>query len=251
MNTHPSEFQLYRLRAGESAQEIREHVTGCGLCQATLGSLDAKQREFERLMPFERFAAGVEAAVERVSKTPRRRRWTARLGSLAAVGLCVMGAQFALSRLEPDDRHHRRKGEPLIEVIVAGVRAQRAASVDPSIPESLAPGERIRLRSMPSRWSYLLVVSINDQGHITPMYLENGRSLALSKSNGTQWLDVSFERTGPGLERLVGVFSESPLTIDEVSRSLTRAYHDARGDLTQLSKLTLPGEQFHRTFQNL
>jgi hypothetical protein len=93
-----------------------------------------------------------------------------------------------------------------------------------------------------------LVVSIDDAGEITPIYVENGRSLPIAPGSARTWLPDSLEFTGKGLERLVIVLSASPLTLDQVSAPLRLAWQDARGDLTKLGSLPLPGAQFHRTF---
>jgi hypothetical protein len=50
------------------------------------------------------------------------------------------------------------------------------------------------------------------------------------------------------MEHVVILLSASPLTLDQVATPLRLAFQDARGDLTKLGSLPLPGEQFHRTF---
>ena len=101
---------------------------------------------------------------------------------------------------------------------------------------------------MPDAWKYALVVSIDEAGEITPIYVDNGRSLAVGASKAIVWLPESLELTGKGMEHVVILLSASPLTLDQVATPLRLAFQDARGDLTKLGSLPLPGEQFHRTF---
>jgi hypothetical protein len=247
---HPGSLAVRRLRAGEPVDEAtRVHVAGCGSCQAALAALEAEQSQFEQEISFDRFAAGVERAA-RQAKTPApSRRWMTPVMAMAAAVVVIAGVQFVLGRIEPEQSGTNRiKGGATVEVVVAGAGPQRAASTDPSVPEALAPGERIRLGLTSEAWRYALVVSIDDAGEITPIYVENGRSLPIAPGSARTWLPDSLEFTGKGLERLVIVLSASPLTLDQVSAPLRLAWQDARGDLTKLGSLPLPGAQFHRTF---
>jgi hypothetical protein len=63
-----------------------------------------------------------------------------------------------------------------------------------------------------------------------------------------EFLPDSFEFTGAGLEHVVVVLTDRALDADVVGSSLRRQFTQAKGDLTKLDGLDLPGEQFHRTF---
>ncbi|MDX2010097.1 MAG: ACP synthase [Myxococcaceae bacterium] len=247
---HPGSLTLRRLRAGEALDGgVQAHVAGCSVCQATLAALAEEQGQFEREISFDRFAAGVERAARQAQRPAPTRRWAAPVLALAAGLTVVAGVQLVLARVEPElAGGNRTKGGASVEVRVAGGGAQRTASAEPSVPEALAPGERVRLGLVASEWKYGLVVSIDDAGEITPIYVDNGHSLSLPGGAETTWLPDSLEFTGRGLERVVVVLSASPLSIDQVSAPLRLAWQDARGDLTKLGTLPLPGEQFHRTF---
>ncbi|MBL8938280.1 MAG: ACP synthase, partial [Archangium sp.] len=135
-----------------------------------------------------------------------------------------------------------------VQVVVAGQGPQRDASAKSDVAEALAPGERVRIGLTPDAWKYALVVSIDEAGEITPIYVDNGRSLAIGASKEVVWLPESLEFTGKGLEHVVILLSASPITLDQLAGPLRLAFQDARGDLTKLGSLPLPGEQFHRTF---
>ncbi|MCU0698557.1 MAG: DUF4384 domain-containing protein [Myxococcaceae bacterium] len=247
---HPGSLALRRLRAGEALDAgVQAHVSGCAVCQASLAALDAEQAQFEQEISFDRFAAGVERAARQAQRPAPARRWVTPVLAVAAGLVVVAGVQLVLARVEPEvAAGNRVKGGASVEVRVAGAGAQRTASTDPSVPEALAPGERVRLGLVAAEWKYGLVVSIDDGGEITPIYVDNGRSLSLAGGAETTWLPDSLEFTGRGLERVIVVLSASPLTLDQVSTPLRLAWKDARGELTKLGTLPLPGEQFHRTF---
>lgn len=246
---HPGVMTLRRLHAGEAVgDEATRHAQACDVCKATLASFVAEQQQFEQELSFDRFAAGVERAARQASRPVVRRQWPQVVMALAAGLTLIVGAQVVLSQVEPAGTTNRLKGGAAVSVVVAGVGPQRAASENSGVPEALAPGERVRIGLVPEAWKYALVVSIDDAGEITPIYIDNGRSLAIGASKDTVWLPESLEFTGKGLEHLVIILSASPVTLDQVAAPLQLAYKDARGDLTKLGSLPLPGEQFHRTF---
>lgn len=246
---HPGSLTLRRLNAGESVRDdVRAHVAGCAACQASLKAFAAEQEAFEQAVSFERFAGGVERAAREAKKAAAPRQWPQVALALAATLTLIVGAQVALSRIEPAEGTTRLKGGASVQLVVAGQGPQRTASERASVPEALAPGERVRIGLVADAWKYALVVSIDETGEVTPIYVDNGRSLAVGASKDTLWLPESLEFTGKGLERVVVVLSASPLPLEKVAEPLRLAFDDARGDLTKLGTLPLPGEQFHRTF---
>ncbi len=233
MSPHPSLLTLRRQHSGESVgDDVRTHTAACPECTTRLQGLRTEQLDFEQRVPFERFAARVEA------RTPPRRVKTA-----IAVVVALAASLVLLIGLQSNDSgHNRLKGGASVDFVVAGTGGQRQVEGE---PEALAPGERVRVGLTAGSWPYAMVVSIDDRGVVTPIYLENGRSLAVS---GTSWLPDSLEFTGRGLERIVVVLSASPLSLDEVSRAVKTAYDAAHGDLNRMTEPQLPGEQLQRTF---
>ncbi len=233
--THPSGLMLRRLHAGEAVgDEPAKHVAACEACAATLNGFRDEQRAFEQHVPFESFAS----AVERKARPPAR-RWVSISMAIAAMLAVAFIAQFAM---HPATETNRVKGGASVDFIVAGGGGQRQVAAD---PEALAPGERVRLGLTSGIWRYAMVASIDERGTITPIYLENGRSLSV---NGTAWLPDSLEFTGQGLERVVVALSQAPITLDALSTAMKVSYDAAHGDLTHMADLELPGEQFQRTF---
>ncbi|MBL8920816.1 MAG: ACP synthase [Myxococcaceae bacterium] len=245
---HPGSLTLRRLHAGEAVgDEVTLHVAACEACSATLASFSSEQQAFEQQISFDRFAAGVERAAREASRPPPQRRWLQPMLALAAGLVVIAGAQLVLSRVEPGSGN-RLKGGAAVQVVVAGRGPQRDASEKPHVAEALAAGERVRIGLTPDPWKYAIVVSIDDAGEITPIYVDNGHSLAVGASKDTVWLPESLEFTGAGLEHVVIVLSSSPLSLDQLASALRLAFDDARGDLLKLGSLPLPGQQFHRTF---
>lgn len=254
--THPSEFALRRLFAGEAVDEAtRSHARECAACQRRLETLEGEQARFAAEIPFERFAAGVERAARTPRKPASRSLASPNLRfalAIAASLLALVGAQRLAAEPESTTRIKGGGGAALagVEVVVASTSTgvQRRASEDPSTPEALAPGERVRLGLKAGPWAYAVVVSVDETGAVTPIYDEAGRSLPLTKATATQYLPDSLEFTGRGLERVIVVLSDSPLSLGEVTAAVRSRYEASHGDLTHLAPLDVKGEQFHRTF---
>ena len=259
--THIKELVLRRFRAGElgppERPAIEAHTAACARCRARLKELADEQRRFEQEISFDRFAAGVE----RAARTPRRlpstttsphARWVFPALSLAAA--LALTITFA-PRLRPGDgatTNRIKAGSGIaVQIAAPGAGPQRAAAVD--APEALSPGERIRIGYQPGVHRYLTSLSIDEQGEVTPLYPEAGRSLPVGEGNGertaaTRYLPDSVEFTGQGRERLVVILGDQPLEVETVKQAARAAYQKAHGDLTRLPPLEVPGEQFHRMF---
>ena len=121
-------------------------------------------------------------------------------------------------------------------------------SQDPLLPEALANGERVRIGFRAGGYRYLAAVSIDEKGDVTALYPERGPSIRVRTDGAKEYLSDSLEFTGHGLERVVVVMTADPLDVEDVRRAAKARYDEARGNLSQLGTLDLPGEQFHRTF---
>jgi hypothetical protein len=247
---HPGALTLRRLLAGEAVgSEVKAHASTCAECQARLKKFTEEQRQFEAQLPFERFAAGVE----RAQRTPREVRSPRSpvlqvVLALAAVLLVAVGVG-QLSGIEDPSGRNRLKSGGDIDLVVAGsAGGQRNASSDPHSPEALARGERVRIGYSAGTWRYLAVLSIDEAGQVTPLYPESGTSLPIAPDGPRAWLPDSVEFTGSGLERVVVVMTNDPTQMQLLAKEAKRRYDEAQGDLTKMSNLEVPGEQFHRTF---
>lgn len=255
---HPGLAMLRRALADEPLEAwVTTHLEHCPSCRARLVELEAEQRRFEAEVPFETFASGVDRARRALeapapaSASPSPRRVAGGLAvALAAMAVAVLAGRAALS--EDPRPGARLKGASAarggVEMVIAapGSAARRLASEDPSTPEALALGDRLRIGVNPGPWHFVLVLSLDAQGVVTPAYASGSRSLPLTGAS-PEFLPDSLELTGAGLERLVVLLSDRPLEVDAVSAELARRYAEAGGDLTRLRDLDVPGEQFHRT----
>jgi hypothetical protein len=97
---------------------------------------------------------------------------------------------------------------------------------------------------------YLLSLSIDERGQVTPLYPEAGRSVALGKAVGAapRYLPDSVEFTDAGTERLYVIMSDEPIEVEAARRAARAAFDRAKGDILRMPALGLPGEQFQRTF---
>jgi hypothetical protein len=261
VNGHVGELALRRRRAGEAMGSddatIDAHAVGCADCRARLRALDDEQRRFEDAISFDRFEAGVARAAREAERranlsTKPQRRWWHLPTAIWLVPAAGMAAALALMvtfssglRQAPQNRI---KGGAGMLVRIAGHDGQRTARL--SGAEPLAPGERLRIGYQSGQHRYLLALSIDDGGEVTALYPESGSSLPVPETGGTatRFLPDSIELTGKGAERIVVVLSDAPIAVDAATRAARAAYDRAGGDLARLPALSLPGEQFVRTF---
>ena len=247
---HPGELELRRRRAGELSSAamlaIDEHVASCPPCRARLRGLDDEQRRFEENISFDRFAAGVERAARVPARRPAARAWLYSAVAMAAGVAIVVSVQRPPG--VPAPAGVRIKGGAGMIVRVAGSAGQRTARVDGDEP--LAAGERLRIGYQPGGHRYLLALSIDARGEVTPLYPEQGPSLPVADgpAEATRYLPDSLELTGGGVERIFVVLSDAPVDMDVARRAARTAYDGAGGDLGRLTRLGLPGEEFTRSF---
>src|SRR6185312_9384758 len=106
------------------------------------------------------------------------------------------------------------KGGAGMTIRIAGAAGQRTAQVDS--PEPLVPGERLRLGYQSGGHRYLLSLSIDEHGAVTPLYPERGASLTVPAAvpSATHFLPDSLELTGAGLERIIVILSDQPLDME-------------------------------------
>jgi hypothetical protein len=171
---------------------------------------------------------------------------------LPTLGLAAGVALFVgvTSRHETSGAHNGIKGGAAITVRVSAgdTGPQRFAAAD--APEALAPGERVRIGYEPGPRRYLLSLSIDERGQVTPLYPEAGQSVPVSKAVGAglRYLPDSIEFTDAGAERLFVILSDQPIDVDAARRAARASFERAKGDILHMPALELPGEQFQRTF---
>lgn len=253
---HPGELLLRRLTAAETVgADVQAHVTGCDRCKAKVKSFEDEQRKFELAIPFERFAAGVERAQRSAAMPVKRERSMRWVMALAASLILVTAGGVTLKMVhtgpigEPEGPTRIKGGEgPSIDVRVQSATGlQRDGSPDPLRPETLGFGEHVRIGYHNLHQPFLAVVSIDEKGEVTAIYPASGNSLPITSRS--DFLPDSLEFTGSGLERVIVYASKEPIDVNELERQAKVRYDEAHGNLLQMGRLDLPGEQFDRTFK--
>ncbi|MFY0524061.1 ACP synthase [Archangium gephyra] len=243
MSAHLSEWTLRRLHAGElpgkESELAREHVSGCAECQALLEGLEADQARFEKEVPFARFEAGVERALNKPKTGPSRPLLNGVLVAVAASVLLVVLVRPMLS----NPPTNRLKGGASAELRIGGGGPQRG--VLPGDTEELEPGEKVRLGYVAGPYRYVLAVSVDEAGEVSELYAQGGMSLPVEAGPGRRWLPDSVVFTGSGHERVVMVLSDRPLSVEAVQASARRAWEAAGGKVEAMTTLDSGGEETH------
>ena len=241
-SSHVAELALRCYRAGEFAAEacaeVDLHLAVCASCRAKVRVLVEEQRVFEREIPFERFAGGVERA-QRVPRQRPRRRWALGVSGLVAAAALAM---FAVRISSPGP--NRIKGssvEATVRVASANASAQR--TVPPGSQEVLEPGDRVRLGYRTADARYLAAISVDDRGEVTPLYPEMGQALSVSTTRETVYLPDSLEFTGAGRERVFLFLARTPFDLETAKHAVKSAHQAAKGDLSALPNPAFAGGQ--------
>ncbi|MFL5356507.1 ACP synthase [Archangium sp.] len=245
MSAHLTEWTLRRLHAGElpgaESQQARAHLSACAECHGVLEGFEAEQARFESQVPFERFEKGVERALE---NPPEERSRPGFHGFMVAVAATVLLALFVRPMLAESPTHNRLKGGATAELRIAGDGAQRA--VPSGDTDTLQPGERVRVGYVAGAYGYVLALSVDEAGEVTPLYSESGTSLPVEPPGDKRhWLPESVEFTGSGDERVMVVLSERPLKVDEVVAAARRAWESAGRKVAEMPTLGVDGEESH------
>lgn len=251
LSEHPSEWTLRRLHAGElqadEATRTRNHAASCEQCGAVLRAAEETQRQFEAELPFERFEEGVKRAEERTrrqewAQATSSQRWMRPMVALAATVLVMVAVGPLLKTSSVSGV--RTKGGAVAELRIGGGEgSQRMARTDALEP--LAPGERVRIGYTPDTRGYVLALSVDEAGEVTPLYPEAGQSLPVEPGVGTHWLPDSIEFTGAGAERVVVLLTDAPVTVEEAIAAARQAFEEGGRDLAQMPLLNVDGDQTH------
>ncbi|HVZ71824.1 MAG TPA: ACP synthase [Polyangia bacterium] len=255
---HAGELALRRLRAGEpfSADEtahfdVAAHAETCAECRGRLKALDDEQRRFEQDISLDRFSAGVARAARAPSRARANKTFERNVLRLMVPTLAVAAAvAIFVGPVGQRQRRNNIKGGDtgIIVRVAAGDGPQRTSSE--LAPEALSPGERLRIGYKAGDHRYLLSLSIDQRGEVTPLYPESGQSVPVGKAvgSGPRYLPDSVEFTDAGPERLFVILSDTPIDVEAARRAARASFDQARGDVLHMPALALPGEQFQRTF---
>ncbi len=212
--THVADMRLRRFRIGEldgaEKDEVARHTADCGPCRARLKTIEDEQRLFERDISFERFAGGVERA-RRVPRATPRRVWTFGVVALAAAAGLVLVVR-------PQEQRNNLKGDGLQAQITIAASDGTQRTIEAGTSETLQAGERIRIGYRTASPRFLVALSVDEAGQVTPIYPERGSALRVDAREVT-FLPDSLQFTGRGRERLYLLLSSDPLTVEEVAQA--------------------------------
>jgi hypothetical protein len=239
---HLADIVLRRYRAGEfsaeACAETDRHLAVCAPCRSKLRILVEEQRAFEREIPFERFAGGVERA-RRVPRQRPRRIWFAGLAGAVAVAAVAV---FLVSM--PEAPINRTKGGSIEATVrIASVTASTQRVVPPGSQEILETGDLVRFGYRTDEPRYLAAVSVDDSGEITLLYPDSGPALTVAPSAETVYLPESREFTGAGREKVFLFLARKPFDSADAKQAVKTAYASAKGNLALLPNPTFAGGQ--------
>jgi len=257
---HVGDSRLRRFRAGEFSgpahDEIAHHTATCGSCRAKLRLLQEEQRQFERDIPFERFAGGVERAC-RVPRPRPNRRWAVggAVGLIAAAAVVVLlvrpsgkTGDLAAPAGGGHAGFNQTKGGLSAVARIAAASGEAQRSLLPAGTATLQPGERIRLGYSTAVPSYLAVVSVDDAGEISALYPDGDGSLLVEPTPHVTFLPDSLELTGSGRERVFLFLAGQPLDGAAIKNAVAEAHAQAKGDLGALPMPVFQGRDDVRPF---
>ncbi len=274
-----SRFLLERYLAAElgdpDASRVASHLEACARCQGLLETLEKEKAAFQDRVPFDRFYSDLEARLRRDATADRDARqatlemsggrvgsWLERVRAWiadfsqwlagprwAVVAVVAVALVVVLPRtggLIPGDHDDGSRIKatavhpgPLEVVLLRDGRIVQAVSGD-----LFHQGDRLQFRIAPGTWRFLHLVSLDDQGRLTPFYPDDGSASLELRLDAEQLLPGAIELDDfVGQERIFAVFSQEPLdysVVEEAARRLG-AGMSLPLDLARIEELPIDG----------
>lgn len=227
----PGELTLRRFRAGELPGEerirIEQRLADSAELRARLRALDDEQEAFEREVPFAEFAGGVD----RARRHPPVVRQRLPRGSFVALGAAA--AAMALFVALPRSPTSRTKGgsQAAVSVRIGNVVTGAQRDARPDQIEVLVPGDRVRVGHHLEAARWLMVLSIDDAGVVTPLHPRQGQAVTVEATPQPSYLPDSIEFTAAGRERLVILVASKPFVASDGVQAAHSGYRRSGGDL--------------------
>lgn len=229
---HPGRHLLARFEAGEldDPSALAAHLDVCARCAGLVAEMGRDRQAFLALRP----PATLQRPTPAPSLAARLRLWL--VGpTLVAAGL----AWWLVPREAPAPAGVRLKGAVDLGFHVRSDGEVRRGELG----DVVHPGDQVQLRYSTPQHRYLVVVSLDARGAVTPFYDDAGRSLAIEPGTA-RLLDGSVELDDAlGPERVVACFSAAPLETARVVEAGRRALTAAGGDPRAVEPLDLPCDQ--------
>lgn len=249
---HPSSLALDQLVAGNlgpDEQGVARHVEACPRCERKVEQLTAQYQQFLRRLPS---PEALEAAVGQRPAAASPGRWPWQRLALVGALSAATAAMVALLPLELDRAPGQPGGAPRSQDRIKGqsilqLSVRRGAASFPFKAQPLQAGDRLGLRYTSAR-RYLLLLSLEQSGKGTALVQDPQRQQSLAITPGKQLrLDQGVLLDDYlGQERLVALFSDTPLRVPRVLRLVSRRFKalgPAERAALRLGRLPLPADQ--------
>lgn len=197
----------------------KEHLSGCSSCQARWSELEEDKARFEQYV-FPRTVSRIEERAHARSLLERLgERWRVLLPALGLAAAALVAVVATPWAAEEEPYLGVKGGGAAMEVVAHSGGGQFAVKSG----ARLRPKDRIRFVVEPAGAKYLLIASKDGQGNVTVYHPYDGRQSA-AVGPGRQELPGAIELDEVlGPERLLAIFSDAPLSADEVKQALSKS----------------------------
>ena len=227
------------------AEALEPHLPSCTSCQTLLKDMESERSTFLKNYPFSRLLPEMEAK--------RKPLWKRALENFITPGAFVTALAMAgLAGLMVVNMRPTAPVEPEIQVkggVGLSFYAADGASgkVQPGKDGApLAPGTQIQFIYSDAGSPYLLLIGVEENGAATPYFSDDTSGAVMSAAittgsklklpQGLRWEPKS------DYERFFAIFSERPITLDEVRKALSSLASEGK-TVEQTPKLPLPYPQ--------
>jgi hypothetical protein len=244
-------IELRSLRAGELSGETKSkleaHLGGCEHCRARVLELEQEEAYFHANIDV---AAESVRVVEQLNAPKKPGPW--RLPAWISVPAAALALVIVVLVAQPKEEENgtRLKGASTpraahveLQMYVKDAAGIRAAADGARLRE----GDAIQFRYDAGGRDYLMVLSVDAGGTISPLYPDAERASIKVSPHGRHVLEGSIildQTRGP--ERIFAFFSAAPLTFEEVKRELKEELAK-ESDVTRLQAVELEREDVAET----
>ena len=229
-------YHFGELAPSEAAQ-VKEALEKDEQAAARLAQIQAEEKLFlervdlntESVAVIERLHQSPPSLLDRIRKLLVGRTFQAATAAVLLVVLIPVGLWWTPNPKGPN----RTKGSVQLEMFVKG-----QSGVQPGIDGmTLQEGDQVQFRYQAVGRNYLFVVSVDDDGVVSPLFPDSPSQSIAVRSDGKRVLDGSIildDAVGP--ERFFAVFSDRPISFEDIKKAVGRSAAD-QPDLKALQRL--------------
>ncbi len=230
LSSETIDLLLMSALTGERQNEAKAHLDGCPLCQKRWTELNEDKARFEQFV----FPRTLQKLEERLAAPTLMERLRAGWKLLVPAAAGIVAASLAAAvyvggkdrTQTEDDVYIGIKGSASLEVFANRPESNQFFSVKPGTV--LKPKDKIRFVVNSAGSKYLLIASRDGAGAFT-VYHPFGAQQSGQVSTGRVELPGSVELDEvTGSERLIAVFSDSPVPADAVKSALESSPQDPK-----------------------